>query len=472
MKRYFADYKTIVLLAYPVILSNAVDTLMMMVDRFFLSRFGNAAEIMLGAAMGGGIIAYMLQAPITGLLLYTNAMISQNFGRKQLPRCAQVTSQAMYWVLLYYPFMLALSYLIPSTLAWMEHDPALAKAEWDYSRILIAGNIFAILRIPLNSFFIASNRSNLVMKVSFAALLLNIPLNYWFIFDMPLHLHLGRRLGLWNLQPSSLGLSTGIAGAALATVLSQSLACALLLLVFLRQQRKYRVAESWRACFQLHQELLRYGLPTSLELFLNMFAINGFMMLFYSISPLVAAAGTITLSWDLCNFILLLGISTATTTLVGQSLGSGNIALAKRYTHLILVGALIFSGILSLWFFFAPDLLSQFFITDSAIDPEGLRNMSRKMLRLSAFYLLADACGSVMRGTLSGAGDTFVVMLISVSMHFVLLLGAVILRKTLHADAIELWILFGIFILLVNAAFTIRYLKGPWASRWHLASQK
>ncbi|MEM9424254.1 MAG: MATE family efflux transporter, partial [Spirochaetota bacterium] len=189
--KYGDDYKKIILLAYPVILSNAIDTIMMMVDRLFLARVGNTAEVTLGGAMGGGVIAWLMQAPILGLLQYTNAMASQNFGRGHLPRCAQVTSQSMYWALLYYPLLLGLSQFIPMIFAAIGHDPDLAAAEWSYSRILLIGSIFALLRIPLNSFFIASNRSNLVMKISFLGLLLNIPLNYWFIFNVPL------RLGTW-----------------------------------------------------------------------------------------------------------------------------------------------------------------------------------------------------------------------------------------------------------------------------------
>ena len=462
-----ADYRKIVLLAFPVVFSNAVDTVMMMLDRLFLARVvvDGGSEVLLGGAMGGAVISWLVQAPLVGLLLYTNALASQNFGRGNLPRCTQVSAQAMYWALALYPFMLFLAGFTPDILIWMGHDPVMADAEWTYSRILIYGGLFSQLRIPLNSFFIASNRSSLVMRVSFIGLMFNIPMDYWLIFDVPFSLNMGA-WGNWNLQPSALGLSTGIAGAAVATLAAQSLTFCLLFVLFLRQRREYRVAESWYLRLDIHSELLRFGLPASLEGSLVSFSFNIFLMLFNAISPLVAAAGTITFSWDLCNFIVLMGIGTATTTLVGQSLGEGNILRAKRYTCLILLGALSFSGFISLWFIFAPDLLSRVFVSEAALEREALLAMSHKMLRLATFYLLADAVGVVMRGALNGAGDTFAVMLISASWHLLLLVGAVVVLRVLHLGAIEVWTFFVVYVLFMNATFALRYLSGRWSRRW------
>ncbi|WGK68304.1 MATE family efflux transporter [Candidatus Haliotispira prima] len=470
------SYKKIFRLAYPVVLVNAVDTVMMMVDRLFLSRFGEGAEggILLGGSMGGAVITLLAQAPVMGLLLYTNAIASQNFGRKDLPRCAQVVTQAMYWAILYYPLMLFFSRFVPAALEWMKHDPALAGAEWQYSRVLIGGAVFALLRLPLNSFFIASNRSGLVMKVSFIGMALNIPLDYWFIFDVPLlpGLFEGFGLGARGLRPGDLGLPTGIAGAAAATVVAQFLTFSLLMLLFLRQKREYRIREAWRFRPNIHREMLRFGLPASLEGFLTVFSFNAFLMLLYSISPLVAAAGTITFSWDLCNFTLLMGIGTATTTLVGRSLGAGDVAMARHFTKLILGAALAFSGFISLWFIFAPDLLSRAFIPEGTANQEALLDMSRTMLRLATFYLLADALGMVMRGALTGAGDTFAVMLIAVSMHFLLLAGTLIMLKVLGLGAIPIWTFFVVFVLVCNGAFVLRYATGHWAKHWARESPK
>ncbi len=452
------DYRSILRLAWPVVLSNAMDTFMMMVDRLFLSRLENAAgsEVVLGGAIGGAVIAWLVEAPLLGMLLYTNAMASQSFGRGERERCAQVCVQAMYWVLLYYPLLLALSGLVPGLLLGVGHAPALAEQEWNYARVLIIGTIFPLLRLPLNSFFIASNRSGLVMKVSFIGLALNIPLDYWFIFD----------LSFLGLRPTDLGLNPGIAGAAAATVAAQILTWLLLFLIFLRQSRVWRIARAWRWRGKIHRELLRFGLPASVEGFLTSLLFNMFLMLFNSISPLVAAAATITFSWDLCNFIVLLGIGTATTTLVGQSLGAGDIARARRYTRLILSGALAFSGFVSLWFIFAPDLLSRAFVTNAAAQQQELLCLSRQMLRLATFYLLSDALGVVMRGALNSAGDTVAVMLISMSMQLLLIAGVIVMLKVWKLGAIEIWAFFVAYVLLVNLAFAWRYATGRWTRRW------
>ena len=460
IKQYLADYKKIALLACPVMLSNATDTLMMMVDRLFLSRFGTEAEVLLGGSMSGGMIAWLILSPMIGLLSYTNAMASQNFGRGKLPRCTQIISHAMYLALLYYPLALLISSFIPAVLIWAKHDPALIEAEQTYSYIIIYGSIFSLLRIPLNSFFIATNRSGLVMKISFIGLLFNIPLNYWFIFDQPL------QWGNGSLRPGLLGIGNGIAGAASATVASQILTFMLLLLLFFKQKREYQIAQSWHLRPSIYQELLRYGLPASLEVFTNLLSFNTFLIMFYSISPLIAAAGTIIFSWDSLNFIILMGVNMATTTLVGQNLGANNPAKAQYYTRLILIAALLFSGVMALFFLLVPDLLSKVFIAEGIQEKQALLDISRSFLRLAAIYSLADALGMVMHGALNGAGDTFATMSIYVSMNLILIIGAIVLLKVLHLGAMGLWLFFIIHVLISNTVLACRYASGRWKQRW------
>ncbi|WGK68595.1 MATE family efflux transporter [Candidatus Haliotispira prima] len=449
------EYRAVFSLALPIILANTIDTIMMLVDRVFLAHYASGnSEVVLGGSMGGGVLNWLLQAPLTGLLLYTNPMISQNFGRKKLPLCAGISVQGLYWCVLYYPGMLLLAQFLPSLLLWVGHAPELVEQEWNYGWLLLCGSIFTLLRIPLSNFFIGTNRTGLVLKVTLFGLLLNIPLDYWFIFhtkffdtDLP---------------------GDGIQGAALATITAQGLVFLLLFICFLRQKWPYRLKRAWRINRVIHIELLRFGLPGAAENFLTTLCFNGFLLMFYSISPLAAAAGAITFSWELCNFIVMTGIGTAAATLMGQCLGAGNLTQARRYMRLILYMGLLYSGFISLWFALAPGLLAHLFITEQVADPEGLLQLSRQMLQLSALYLFADAAGEILRGGLNGAADTFAVMVVSVTVRLGLLIAGALGLYLWKLSALQMWELFIIFVFLINGGFALRYFSGRWTRRWTL----
>lgn len=447
--KYRSDLKQIFLLAYPIILTSAVDTVMMMVDRLFLARVtGISSELSLGAAMGGAAIAMIFQSPLFGFLQYTNAMSSQSFGRRDYQRCSSITVQGFYWVLLYYPFLLLIVRFIPHVLRFMQHDPRLAALEYEYARILIAGQLITLARLPLNSFFIATNRSYIVMIASLAGLLANVPLDYIFIFG--------------GLRVPALGLQ----GAAIATVISQTLVFFILFICFLMQKYQYRIRKAWRISPSVHLELLRFATPAAFDSTINSLCFNLFLMLFYSLGPMVAAAGTITFSWDLVNFIILLGFGTATTTLVGQSLGAGNLERARHLRRMVLTLALSYSSFISFWFIFTPDLLINVFISESTQNPEALRVLSRQMMRLSALYLLTDALSTVYRGALVGAGDTFVIMLIAIFWHLILAIGTWVLVRILDQPPILVWAGFVVFVLFLGISWVLRYYLGTWQKRW------
>jgi MATE family multidrug resistance protein len=70
-------------LALPMVVSQGAFALMMFADRFFLSRLSSTH---VAASMGGGVSFWVCLCFFNGLAAYSNALVAQYYGRRDLAR--------------------------------------------------------------------------------------------------------------------------------------------------------------------------------------------------------------------------------------------------------------------------------------------------------------------------------------------------------------------------------------------------
>ena len=81
----FPVLRRLLKIALPMMVSQAADTIMMFVDRLFLSRLGEAH---LSGSMSGGLTMFMLSSLFIGTVGYTNALVAQLYGAGRKESCA------------------------------------------------------------------------------------------------------------------------------------------------------------------------------------------------------------------------------------------------------------------------------------------------------------------------------------------------------------------------------------------------
>jgi MATE family multidrug resistance protein len=126
--------------------------------------------------------------------------------------------------------------------------------------------------------------------------------------------------------------------------------------------------------------------------------------------------------------------------------------MALTYSSLILILFVAFPA--QLVGFFAP-------VAADAVYAEAAPQAT-VMLRLAAFYVLADALMVVFSGVLRGAGDTFWAMCISVAMHWLLLPALYLALKVFHLPPQTAWLALIFLFLSFSAVFYLRYRAGHW----------
>jgi MATE family multidrug resistance protein len=430
-------------IAFPMIVSTASETVMLFFNRYFVSFLGSDY---IPASMSGGLTQFVFTSLFAGIVGYVNALAAQYHGAGRPDRCVQVVSQGLLLSLLFYPVLLGIVPLVRHGFEWAGHSPRQVALEFSFFRILMGGSILFLVQGVLTGYFVGLGRTRVVMAANVLGILVNLPLCWILVFG---------RLGAPRL---------GIEGAAVGT-LGGALFIVTILAVFYFRSPAYRAHRGrgrWKPRWEIMARLLRYGSPVGVELFVNVFAFNVFVLLMQSYGPSTAAAVTITFNWDLVAFIPMLGVGAAVTAVVGQRVGAGDIPGARRATMLGLRLAWSWAGLMVVIFVAGAPILVNIFSQGFRAGDDSILPLARILLRLAAVYTLADATTVVFAGALRGAGDTTWVLIISGILHWIMAIGAFVLIRVLVVSPVAVWFCFIGFVVSMGAAMYLRYRHGAW----------
>jgi multidrug resistance protein, MATE family len=121
-------------IAFPMIISQASETIMLFLNRYFVSFLG--AEY-IPASMSGGLTQFVFTSLFAGTVGYVNALTAQYQGAGKPERAVRVVAQGFWLSLAFFPLLLALIPLVQHGFAWAGHDARLVALEVPYFRILM-----------------------------------------------------------------------------------------------------------------------------------------------------------------------------------------------------------------------------------------------------------------------------------------------------------------------------------------------
>lgn len=437
--------KRLLVIAVPMVVSQASDTIMLFVDRLFLSRLG---EAYLAASMSGGLSQLMVSSFFIGTIGYVTAVVAQYYGSGKREKCAEATIQAVFLSLLSYPVILASAPLLKVLLGALGQSTLQIDLAYTYFSTLIYGVLFLILRHALAGFFIGIGRTTVVMIANAAGMVINIPVNYLLIYG---------KAGFPAL---------GLRGAAIGTIAGNAVIFSILLIFYLRgrNRREFATHRSLHFRPRILRTLLKFGVPAGVEMFLNIAAFNLFVQAMHSYGTKVAAAVTIAFNWDIVAFLPMLGMGHAVTSLVGQNVGACELDEANRSTFTGLKTAWVYSSTMVLIFVFGARFLVELFLPGLGENAAEVGPLAVTLLRMASIYILADSAQIVFVGALRGAGDTRWVMAVSVALHWLFALTALFLIKGLGVSPVMAWTGFISFIVLLGVIMFLRFRSGKWRS--------
>ncbi|HCA34750.1 MAG TPA: hypothetical protein DEP00_06820, partial [Lachnospiraceae bacterium] len=248
-------------------------------DNVMIGALGDAAVS--GVYVGGQIQA-VLQMVIGGIEGAIMILGAQYWGRKDLESIRKVTAIGLRFAMIVgLIFTIVFSLFAEPVVHLFTSDPDAVREGTSYLRIVAFSYIF----FSISEVMIASMRSvetaQIGMYISIIALVVNISLNWVFIFG-----HLGAP-------------AMGCAGAAIATVISRivEMTCSVLYVLLRDKKLNFRLSELKNRDKLLTRDFIRYGLPLmggNIVWAINMLA-NTKILGLYNASVLTAAsvAGTL-----------------------------------------------------------------------------------------------------------------------------------------------------------------------------------
>ena len=427
--------RELLILAYPMVISQGAFAVMIFTDRFFMSL---VSPTHMAASLGGGVASFFCMSLFIGVLSYTNALVAQYFGKDELTKCPRVVTQGLLLTLAFTPLLIGLGYVLSDMFIVMGHTPDLAALESSYFLILIWGACFALLKTCLASYFTGIGETRVVMIADTLGVALNIPLSYVLIF------------GVGSVP------ELGIVGAAIGTIISTLFSLGIFLFFYLRPEHKKR--------FSIDQSLVidkgilirfvRLGFPSGIEMFLNVAAFNLFLLMFQSYGVAEAASAAIVFNWDILSFVPMIGLNVAIISLVGRFIGAEDMSGLREVIKAGFTMGLVYSAVLAILFMIFRAAMVDLFV-EPGPEFEAIMTLGTFMMIGLATYVMADAMILIAGGVLRGAGDTQWLMWMSIILHWLMLLGQYLVIHVWEMGPRVSWVVFVIMVLAIGGAYVI-----------------
>nr|WP_217271647.1 MATE family efflux transporter [Pantoea stewartii] len=371
-------------LAIPVILAQVAQTAMGFVDTIMAGAV--SATDMAAVAVGTSI---WLPAILFGhgVLLALTPTIAQLNGSGRRERIAEQIRQG-FWLAFFLSLLIMLvlwnaGYFIRSM---HDIDPLLAEKAEGYLHALLFGApgylFFQVMRNQCEGL----SKTKPGMVLGFLGLMLNIPLNYVFIYG-----HFG--------MPALGGVGCGVAT---ASVYWAMFICMRFWVRRMRSMQDIRPEQRWSSpSAAILKRLAGLGLPVALALF---FEVTLFAVVALLVSPLgiVNVAGhQIALNFSSLMFVLPLSLGVATTIRVGYRLGQGSTEQA-RVSAWTAQGVGVSMAVLTAIF----TVTFRHHIAQLYNDNPDVVTLAAQLMMLAAIYQISDSIQVIGSGILRGYKDT------------------------------------------------------------------
>ena len=286
---------------------------------------------------------------------------------------------------------------------WLGGDAALAHDASRYFLVFMLA--LPILQVPLLSSRLLQAAGDMRRAGALNVLMCALDVLFNFVFILP-----SRTLSVAGRRLLVPGFGMGVTGAAVGTVVAEAIAGALMAHALLVRHPTLRLrrGEPLRFKRSVLAEALRIGLPVAFE---NAVMTGAMVVSTAIVAPLgnvALAANSFAITAESLCYMPAYGIGSAATTLVGQAIGAGRRAIARRFAWIctgIGSAALVVGGMLL--FILAPWLMG-------LITPDAeVVALGAAALRIGAFAEPLFAASIVAGGALRGAGDSLVPSLLN-----------------------------------------------------------
>lgn len=392
-RAYFSSRKTILILiitmSLPAIGEMALNTMLGVADTIMISRFiGKEALSSVGFA---NQIVFTLIFIFSAFNTGAVALISRSLGEKNYAKLKKTAEQNVTLNLVIGSAILFLSiYFNREIFRIFDISPEIFEDALKYFNIILVGFVPMFLSFSFAAILRGSGDTKTPMVITGIANMINMVGNYVLI------------LGVGPFP------ELGIAGAAWATSGSRVIAMGLYIYVLYIRKSDIRMNVKFLFDREILKPLWQISLPGGIEQALMQLSFLAMAVIISQLDTVSEATFRILIQIESLSFMPAVGMSIATATLVGKSLGEKDIDRASEVGFLSSGMGVLWGLFIGIVFILAPESILALFTKDRLLIEQGSRTMlfiGLNQLGLN-FHI-------VMSGALRGAGDTKAVMIIN-----------------------------------------------------------
>ena len=478
--------KRILKLAYPVTVAMLTQTAINLVDTIMVGRLPSQWSVAGQSAIAISLILlWAVGGLIASISVGTQALTARRVGEGSPREAGRVLNNAAALATaLALVATVGVILALPAIYPWLHADPTVVKLGVEYSTYRFLGMVSMALTIVYKGFFDGIGRTKVHMNAAIVMNVVNVVLNSVLIF------------GLGPFPKMYVG------GAGLASLIATFVGLGMMILYSVEgdTRTRYGLFARRTLSWKVTRSVAKLGIPGGLATLFVMTGFGAFIVIvgrldmaavreavttlpayaippdrlfaanprdvwtpelhhsIVSITPVYTAATKAIMDTMSIIFMTSMAFGQATATLVGQSLGARNPALAERYGwESAKIGAYIM-GSIGLVIMAFPDAISSVFNPDQAVVTAG-----HSAMRLMGSSGVLIAFGMILAQALFGAGNTLFVMVAEMVLHFCCLIPIAYLLG-IHWDLglVGVWGAALLYMLLLATVMGWKFRQGGW----------
>ena len=375
--------RSIVLLAIPMVLEMAMESVFAVVDVFFVSRLG--AEAVATVVLTESLLT-MVYTLAMGLGIGATAMVARRIGERDPDGASRAAMQAI-WLGLITAAALGVigAIFAPQLLQLMGAEASVVRTGTTFTRVMLGGNVSVLMLFLVNAIFRGAGDAAIAMRSLWLANAINMTLGPCLIFGVGPFPELG------------------VTGAAVGTTIGRGIGALYAFRRLLQPGARLHLGRRhlpidpsvmWR--------LVKLSGSGTFQIFIGTASWVLLIRIVSSFGSDVIAGYGIAIRLVIFALLPSWGMANAAATMVGQALGAGKPERAESSVWIAGKYNAVFLGGLGLLFIVGAPLIVSFFTAQAAVAASAV-----DALRVISSGFLFYAYGMVITQSFNGAGDTW-----------------------------------------------------------------
>lgn len=383
-------YKRVLNLAFPVILSQAGQIMVQLVDNAMVGHLG--AEPLAGVSFANSVF-FMLFVLGTGMSLGLTPLVGEMYSVSNYRKSAAYLQNSILFYGLMGIGIFLMAMIVRPFMWYMGQTPEVVAQAVPYFTYVAISVIPFMVFASFKQFLEGIGNTKVAMAIIITSNVVNIIFNWLLIYG-----HFGFP-------------EMGAAGAGLSTLISRILTPILIIWYFYKRDSFYRYFTLFKKenfSWQTIRSLVRVGSPIALQMFMegSAFALTGIMMGW--VGTVEMAGNQVASVISNLAFMIILGIGSAVTICVSHAYGQRNWLEIRRYAGTAYRLGLIWNVITALVFISLRYIIPLLFTSD-----ERVIDMAAHFLVFVAIFQISDGLQANSVAIMRGIQNVKPIMVIS-----------------------------------------------------------